>query len=142
MTNELETPALDEREVHKHDSRRETVAKARPRTSWKAVLVAILALGLAGGAGYLAFETQKKLGGATAELKAAQDELGRERDKAGKLAVRAATLEGEVGENKSARATSEKQVFHLRANESATRAELDELRKQRAELEQRLAAWK
>jgi chemotaxis protein MotB len=105
------------------------------RTSWTAIFVTILSLGAAGAAGYYAFKTHK-------QFSAASSELTQERNKRAELEGRVATLEKDVTEHRAGRSASEKQRSDAQADADANRAELDNLRKQRAEMEQRMLAWK
>jgi chemotaxis protein MotB len=105
------------------------------RSSWAPTLIAALAMGAAGAAGYYSLTTRSKLTAATAELAKTQGELEADRSKLG-------TCDKELEMHKSSRADTQKKVETMQADVSSKGAELEELRKQRAEAEQRLAAWK
>src|SRR5262245_26960135 len=126
--------------MHEHDHDRDEGGHSwrpppRTRTSWTAVLVAILALGAAGIGGYYAETTRRRFNTARAELE-------QERAKRTELEGRLGSLDKEVNEHRAGKSASDKQLSDAQADATATRAELDELRKQRAEMEKRLAAWK
>ena len=143
MENEPNKPAPT-REVDNDEGGHERSYRVppRPRTSWTAVLVAVLAIGAAGGAGYFAFITRAKLGAASAAADTARAELAEERARRAEIDARAASLDKELAEHRAGRSASESQLVAIKADATATRAALEELAKQRAEIEQRLAAWK
>ena len=139
MSDELEGPTPEHRDPEP-DVR--PPGKRGPRINWLAVVVTFTSLGtgiLASSFGAIMY---KRSSVTRDELASVQADLGRERGKSAELAAAVAKLESDLRANEAARASTEKEVAERKTSETATRAELDELRKQRAELEARLAAWK
>jgi chemotaxis protein MotB len=112
------------------------------RINWLAVVVTFASLGTGIVAAAFGGLMYKRLGVAQTDLARVEAELAAERKKNAELSAGNAKLEGDLRTNEAARATSEKEVAEHKTKETATSAELEELRKQHAELEARLAAWK
>jgi chemotaxis protein MotB len=117
-------------------------AERAGRGGQTAALIAVLSLAAAGAVGYYAWITRGKSVGAVASLKQNQEELTHERAKGTELSAQLAACQKERDEGNTGRADTEKAAANAQATLSATRAELEELRRERAEAEKRLAAFK
>lgn len=147
MNNEPKRPAPDAREVDHEEGGHDTSWQPPPpqrkrRAGLGAALVAGVSLGLAGLCAWYALGLRKDLAIARADLLAAEHDVGVARTRTDQQATRAESLAKESAEHAAGKAETEKQLAAVQADASASHAELDALRAQRAEMEKRLTAWK
>lgn len=108
------------------------------RPGRRATIVAVVAVLAAGGAGYYAWTLRAEVG----SLSQSRHELGLERTKTTELGEQLAACQKERDEHKSVRADTEKAAADAQATLSATRTDLEEAKRERAEADARLGAFK
>jgi len=108
------------------------------RIAWKPILVAVIAVLIAGAIGYYAWTLRSKHLKMEGELKAANVQAARFENEHNQLVACTAAKDEQAKEC----VAIQKSVEEMQGNLSATKAELDSLRKQREETAKRLAAFK
>lgn len=108
------------------------------RIAWKPILVAVIAILIAGGIGYYAWNLRSEHIATEGELKAAKLQAARYDEEHTKLVACTTSKDQQAMEC----AAVQKSVEEMQGNLSATRTELESLIKQRAETAKRLAAFK
>jgi len=111
---------------------------AQGKTPWKAILVAFVAIVAAAGLGYLAWQQRTQLLQVRGQLSTANKGVAQLKAAEGKVVL----CNGELKKVTARCETAEKSITAMQSDLSATRSELDQLRKQKEVTAKRLAAFK
>lgn len=108
------------------------------RIAWKPILVAVLATGIAGVLGYYAWNLRSEHLATKGELGVAKEQAAKYDQEHTKLVACTTANQEQAKQCKAVKKSAEE----MQGNLSATEAELESVRKQRAETAERLAAFK